>query len=365
MVIVPMLPPRTRCILLNLIPGAGFTRWRLLLERFGGLDRLWDAGQPALRQAGVSLQTAAAIAAARSAEAQASAELALAERHKARIITWVDADYPEPLRTIPDPPLALYVWGGLRPDDDLAVAIVGSRRATAYGLQCARRLSGDLARQGLAVISGLAYGIDAEAHRAALEAGGRTIAVLGSGLARLYPVDHRRLAEDIAARGAVLTEYPMQTAPLAEHFPRRNRLISGLALGVVVVEASNRSGSLITANCALEQGREVFAVPGPIGSATSEGAHGLLKDGARLVTGVDDILEELRLAAAPVLRPVASRLPAASQQVLEAIPDAEAVHIDAIAEAAGFLIAEVAASLLELEIQGVVRQLPGKYFARK
>ena len=289
---------RERLIRLNLIPDAGSARLRRALDAFGGLDRLWAASVSELQQAaGLSRPFAERLAAARQDDARFERELALAERCGVAILTLADAAYPARLRTIPDPPLALYVRGALAAADEAAVAVVGARRASLYGLQCADRLSQDLALRGLTVVSGLAVGIDGAAHRGALRAGGRTLAVLGSGLARVYPPAHERLAEEVAGRGAVLSEYPLEAEPFPGHFPQRNRIISGLSLGVVVVEASARSGALITADCALEQGREVFAVPGPMTSVTSEGTHRLLKQGARLVTSVEDILEELRLVS--------------------------------------------------------------------
>ncbi|MBI2104334.1 MAG: DNA-protecting protein DprA [Candidatus Omnitrophica bacterium] len=289
---------RERLIRLNLIPELGSTWLRRVLDAFGGLDRLWAADVRELQQvAGISPQAAERLDAARKDDACLERELALAERCGAAIVTLADAAYPTRLKTIPDPPLALYVRGTLTAADETAIAIVGSRRASPYGRQCAERLSEDLALRGITVVSGLALGIDGAAHRGALRAGGRTLAVLGSGLARLYPPAHERLADQAAEQGAVLSEYPLEAEPLPHHFPRRNRLISGLSLGVIVVEASARSGALITADCALEQGREVFAVPGPMTSVTSEGTHRLLKQGARLVTSVEDVLDELRLVS--------------------------------------------------------------------
>ncbi|MFQ5789680.1 MAG: DNA-processing protein DprA, partial [Acidobacteriota bacterium] len=209
------------------------------------------------------------------------------------LVPLTSPDYPALLKEIVDPPLVLYVWGSLEPSDELSLAVVGSRRASPYGIQVGEGLTADLASRGLAIVSGLARGIDAVAHRAALAAGKRTLAVLGSGLDVIYPAEHRRLAGRIARKGAVLSELPLTSPPLARHFPRRNRIVSGLALGTLVIEADERSGSLISARHALDQGREVFAVPGPVGSATSRGVHRLIQDGANLVTGVDDVIEEL------------------------------------------------------------------------
>jgi DNA processing protein len=297
-------------------------------------------------------------------------ELRRAERALVRIVTLEDVGYPGQLRTIADPPPVLYVRGtleGLEP----AVAIVGSRRASAYGLQCAERLAADLAVRGVTVISGLAIGIDGAAHRGALRAGGRTLAVLGSGLSHLYPPEHEDLAKQIVERGAVVSEYPMETQPWPPNFPRRNRIISGLSLGVVVVEAAQRSGALITAGCALEQGREVFAVPGPMSAVTSQGTHQMLKEGARLVTSVDDILEELRLVPLPISSDAAEgsatdvRLPELEQAVFACVDGGESSDIDAIASRSGLAMPAVSSALLHLELKRLVRQLPGKRFIRK
>ncbi|MBI4342113.1 MAG: DNA-protecting protein DprA [Candidatus Omnitrophica bacterium] len=267
-----------------------------MLDAFGGVEPLARATAQALCQVqGVGPVLAKRIVAGFHDEVWLARELERARRQGAAIVTPDDPGYPDALRTITDPPVALYLRGTLTEADRVAVAIVGSRHASLYGLQCAEQLAYELALRGVTVVSGLARGIDGAAHRGALRASGRTLAVLGSGLSRVYPDEHRQLAKEIAGHGAVLSEYPMETQPLPRHFPQRNRLISGLSLGVVVVEAAQRSGALITADCALEQGREVFAVPGPMTAVTSHGTHQLLKQGARLVTSVEDILEELRL----------------------------------------------------------------------
>jgi len=300
-------------------------------------------------------------------------ERALARRHGVRLVRREDADYPPRLRTIYDPPSVLYVRGGFAPEDGTAVAIVGSRHASPYGLQCAERLAYDLALRGVTVVSGLARGIDAAAHRGALQASGRTLAVLGHGLSRVYPPEHGELAERVVQHGALISEYSMETQPLPHNFPKRNRLISGLSLGVVVVEAAQRSGALITADCALEQGREVFAVPGHMASVTSQGTHGLLKQGARLVTSVEDIFEELRLTPEPARQPSAdaraapaavAHAEAAERRVLACVSERDPRYIDAIAGDSGLAAAEVSSLLLQLEMKQLIRQLPGKYFIR-
>jgi DNA processing protein len=277
------------------------------------------------------------------------------------VLTERDPAYPDALRAIHDPPKALYVRGLPVPMVQPAVAIVGSRGSSRYGLECAERLASELALRGISVVSGLARGIDAAAHRGALKGGGRTIAVLGSGLSEIYPPEHRALAEDIAASGWLVSEYPMATLPMPYNFPRRNRIISGLSLGVVVVEAASRSGALITADFALEQGRDVFAVPGPVTAVTSQGTHSLLKQGARLVTSVDDILDELRLV--PVRVPLGEPsvgLDARLLGLLEGGP----LTIDLLAVESGAAMRVIASALVGLELKGVVRQLPGKRFMR-
>jgi DNA processing protein len=260
------------------------------------------------------------------------------------------------------------VRGAVLPVDEVAIAVVGARRASEYGRRMAGELARGLALAGVTVVSGLAAGVDAAAHAGALEAGGRTLAVLGTGIDRVYPPWHGELASAVVAQGALLSELPCGTAPLAFNFPRRNRLISGLALGTVVVEAAERSGSLITARHAAEQGREVFAVPGPAHLAAHRGPHRLIREGARLVTSADDVLEEI----APLLGPrlVAARVAAAEagltvleRRVLEAV-GSEGDHVDEVIRQAAVPPAPALEALLALELRGLVRQLPGKRFRR-
>src|SRR3989442_7881939 len=281
-----------------------------------------------------------------------------------------DERYPELLRAIHDPPAVLYCDGSVEPGDRQAVAIVGSRQATPYGLRITEALAGELSALGFTIVSGFARGIDAAAHRAALAAGGRTIAVLGCGLDVDYPPGHASLRAEIAGSGAVLTEFAPGTPPRATNFPRRNRIISGLALGVVVVEAAEDSGSLITARLALEQGREVFAVPGPIDAPTSRGPHGLLKQGAKLVETVNDIVEELLpqletvrtplsqdfvATGAGKRRPFAPKPPDLSpeEQVVLRVIGREPRHLDDLTEQSRLPAAEVARILLGLELKAL------------
>jgi len=286
-----------------------------------------------------------------------------------------DERYPAWLGTIADPPDVLYCDGRIEPRDRQAIAIVGSRQATPYGLRMTETLARELSGAGFTIVSGLARGIDAAAHRAALDAGGRTIAVLGCGLDVDYPLGHARLREEIVAGGAVVTEYEPGTAPRAHHFPRRNRIISGLSLGVVVVEAAEDSGSLITARLALEQGHEVFAVPGSIEAPLSRGPHGLLKQGAKLVETADDIIEELLPQMAFPLTPTLSLKGRGGNGESSAPPNLspderrlweqmtrEPLHLDDLTERSGLTPAAVSGILLGLELKGVVRQLPGQRY---
>ena len=295
-------------------------------------------------------------------------EVQRAEEAGVKIIPFGSGIYPARLRSIADPPPCLYVKGEIRREDDKAVAVIGTRSASYYGRRVTRDLCRGLASLGFTVISGMARGIDGVAHDEALNAGGRTIAVLGSGVDRAYPPEHRKLYHRISENGAVISELPLGAPPLAFNFPARNRLISGLSAGVVVVEATEKSGSLITAAIASEQGREVFAVPGEVGSSRSRGGHRLIRQGAKLVENVDDILEEI----APQLvardrQPAALRtLPVDAQPETHKIFDLlqeRSLHIDEVIEASGFSASRVSQILLELELQGFLKQLPGNRYS--
>lgn len=291
----------------------------------------------------------------------------------ARLITLSEAAYPDHLRWLPDPPPVLYTLGDILPQDSMAIGVVGSRRPSRYGRLIAERFGAELAAHGFTVVSGLARGIDGLAHRGALQAGGRTLAVLGCGVTRVYPPEHRRLFEDICRQGCVVSEFGFDTKPDRWNFPRRNRIISGLTLGVVVVEASERSGSLHTAQHAIEQGREVFAVPGRIDVDSSRGTHRLIQGGAKLVTGVGDILDELPEAVRASAQQYAKAQPSDEEatpnlspretQVLGLI-GVEESHIEAVIEASQLPAHVVASILATLELRGLVRQFPGKLFAR-
>jgi DNA processing protein len=283
---------------------------------------------------------------------------------RANSVAIVDAEYPPLLREIVDPPFALFYRGDLSLLQRPMVAMVGSRRASSYGANAAEHLARQLVSAGVVIVSGLARGIDAASHQAALEAGGKTIAILGTGIDLVYPRSHTRLTRDIADGGLILTEFPPGTPPLAANFPIRNRVISGTTLGTVIVEATSRSGSLITARTAAEQGREVFAVPGSIFASGSEGTHRLIQYGAKLVHDANDILEELpgglRLAEAKAAAEPESPL----REVLAEFTREEAMHIDALATKLGQSVASVSDAVLQLELEGWLRALPGARYVR-
>ena len=343
----------------NRIKGVGAIRFRRLLDFFGDLQTAWNAPADALRDAGLDRRTIENLFAARS-QIDLDNELRRLERSGARLLTWDDPAYPRNLLNIAQPPPVLFVKGELLPADEWAVALVGTRHASAYGREVARDLATGLAASGVTVVSGLARGVDIFAHRAALEAGGRTIAVLGSGIDRIYPPEHKSAAESIAQAGAVVSDYALGTPPDGANFPPRNRIISGLAKGVVIVEAGEVSGALITADFAAEQGRDVFAVPGNIHQRTSLGTNKLIQQGAKLVSGVGDILEELNLVMVTEQRTARAALPAdATEQKLLACLSAEPVHIDELGVQVGMPIAQVSGALAMMELKGMVRQVGG------
>ncbi len=359
--------PVVDALVLRAVTGLGDRGFRVLVDAFGSAGAVLAAPEGDLvGRAGVSEGLAAAIRALGRAERErAGQEVSRARARGIRPVPYGDPAYPASLAEIHDPPAVLYVAGSLLPEDVRAVAVVGSRGASVHGVRFARRLARGLAVSGVTVVSGLARGIDAAAHRGALEAGGRTIAAFGAGLDVVYPRGNRELADAVRRSGAWVGELSLGSPPLGHHFPRRNRIISGLSLGVVVVEASRRSGSLITAACALEQGREVFAVPGLPGSPTASGVHGLLKQGARLVESVDDVLAELPPGPeSPRPRPAAG--PARDdplRPLWEALSDAPA-HIDEVAVRAGLAAADAAAGLMELTLAGYAEEWPGNCYSR-
>jgi DNA processing protein len=364
--------PLLDLIRLTMVSGVGPQTSRALLERFGSAGRALSASRAELTAiSGVGPQLAQRIARARE-EHDAGAELALCRRMGVRLIAHDDPEYPAPLQNIPDPPVLLYLKGRLEPRDQIAIAIVGSRHCTPYGIRTSERLAGALARTGFTVVSGLARGIDAAAHRGAIKAGGRSIAVLANGLASVYPPEHEDLARALAEAGGLLSEMPMRQVPLAGLFTQRNRIISGIALGVVVVEATPRSGSLSTARHAVEQNREVFAVPGPADSLSSRGCHRLIRDGARLVETVDDILEELGPLAGeirtdpgepPVRHPAELALTDLERSLLGRLDD-HPTGVDDLVTRTAMTAGQVLATLSVLEVKRLVKRLPGSRFVR-
>lgn len=366
---------REALIRLNAVRGLGSATIHRFLKAFGTAQEALGAPEPAVKQALGRWATEEVLRGLReSRPADAETEERLAEAAGARILTLEEADYPKRLKEIADPPPVLYVKGTLVPEDSAAIAMVGTRRASDYGLEQARRIAQELAASGITVVSGLAEGIDGAAHQGALEAGGRTIAVVGHGLSSLFPAMHRELAERVGASGCLLSEFPMGMPPEAMNFPRRNRVIAGLTLGVVVVEAPERSGALITAREAMEQGREVFAVPGPVGFG-NRGAHALLRDGAKLVESARDILEEVAPQLLDIVRlstahteladVFPSDLSPEEQQVLKAVPVGAAAGFDRLAGRTALAPNRLLSVLTGLELKGLVRQKAGQGFSRK
>jgi len=332
------------------------------LDYFGDLETAWHAQDAALKQAGLDRRALDNLNQLR-AQLDLDAEMAKLARHHVTALTWEDDAYPSLLKEIYAPPPVIYVQGELTPDDEWAVGLVGTRRATSYGKQVARMLGGDLARSGVTVVSGLARGIDGIAHQAALDAGGRTIAVTACGLDQVYPPEHRKLAQAIVESGALVSDYPLGTRPEARNFPPRNRIISGLSLGVVVIEAGHRSGALITSEFALEQGREVFAVPGNIVSRSSVGCNRLIRDGARMVLSAQDILEELNLTMIEHQAEARTYLPAdpTEARLLNLVSD-NPVHVDEICRQSNLPIHKVSSTLAMMELKGMVRQVGGMQY---
>lgn len=356
---------------LKSVPGIGNHLFKRLIDRFGSPEQILSASDGDLATTeGISTTLVRRVRRHRLPDS-IRRDLRLVRQKDIRIVTMSDPDYPELLLHIPDPPPFLYVQGQLNPRTQ-SIAVVGSRMATNYGLSVARRLSADLANFGFTVVSGMARGIDTAAHEGALKGGGRTVAVLGSGLDRIYPAQNHRLSRNIAKNGAVISEFPMVAEPEPHNFPARNRIISGMSLGTVIVEATQKSGSLITARLAAEQNREVFAVPGSIKSFKSTGAHTLIKQGAKLVENVQDILEEITGTvfmknASPECRTQFEKEPIAltseENEVYKNL-DPYPVHIDELGRKTAMAPGELASILLGLELKGVVEQLPGKLFAR-
>jgi DNA processing protein len=354
-------------ISLSRVAGIGPARMRLLLDYFGSAESAWNSTMGDLLASGLDAKSTAALLAARRTSAP-DVEMERFESMGASVLTWESDAYPERLREVGDAPPVLYVLGEITADDAWAVAVVGTRRSTAYGREVTARLSSGLAEAGVSLISGLAKGVDTVAHNAALDAGGRTIAVLGSGVDVIYPAENRNLTRRIVeeGRGAVVSEYPPGTQPDAMNFPPRNRIIAGLSLGVLVVEAGEKSGALITATFALDQGREVFAVPGPITSRMSDGPNNLLKRGAKCVTSVDDILEELDIRMVSEHVEAVRALPSdPTERMLLTFLQDSSLHIDELTNLSSLPSSTVSAVLTMMELKGMVRHLGGMQYSAR
>ncbi len=352
---------------LSSIPGIGRVTFRKLAAHFGSAAAVLDASREELRKsAGLSEKISSELRSFPWQE-RADEELVKAERAGVAIVTAEDPDYPGPLLNTPDPPLLLYIKGSLLPEDGNAVAMVGTRTPTHYGLTVTHRMAYELASQRITVVSGMARGIDTQAHKGALAARGRTIAVLGCGIDTAYPPENRGLMEEIARTGAVVTENPFGTKPESGYFPARNRIISGLAAGTVIIEAAEDSGSLITADYALKQGRKLFALPGNISSPLSRGTNSLIKQGAQLVETAGDVLTGLDIYRSKSATAISRQLPSLTNEetsVFKTVTD-EPKHIDVIMAESGSTAGKLSGVLITLELKGLVKQLPGKYFVRE
>lgn len=345
------------------IKGIGPVRTQRLLEHFGSLRDAWEADAGLLRTL-LEERVVRQIVSERGTT-QPEDELALLRAEKIEVVTLLDDRYPLLLREIPSPPPVLFMKGELHEADRRAIAIVGTRRLSPYGREMARTIARDLASAGVTIVSGLARGVDGVSHQAALDAGGRTIALLGSGVRRIYPPDHRSLSERITAQGALISDFLPDTPPDGTNFPARNRLISGMSLGVVVIEAPDRSGALITVDFAADQGRDVFALPGSVLSGASAGCNRILRDGARLIRDAQDVLDDLRLGEAPRQMSIdaSAMLDESSRRVL-AILTGEPRHIDDIAAEADLDITTLSPMLMSLELQGLVRNAGAQFYSR-
>jgi DNA processing protein len=359
------------CIALNMVPNLGPVRLRRLMEALGTPQDILRARAGQLSQVnGIGPDLGESIARWEE-RVDLPAELTRIREFGAKVITQESPLYPRQLREIHNPPIVLHVWGDLQERDHHSVSVVGSRKTSHYGLECAKKLSYQLAYAGLTVVSGLARGIDTAAHQAALAAQGRTIAVIGSGLMDLYPAENLGLAEKIAAAGAVVSEYPMTFPPSPQTFPYRNRIVAGWSTGILVVEAGLSSGALITANQAIDQGRLVYAVPGPIDRPSAAGSNRLIQQGAKLVTSAGDILDDFQ-SLLPAMRKEPGKkseaverpgMSAEEQAILEVLSSEEA-SIDSIVIKTGLPAPKVSSTLLALEMKRLARQLPGQRFVK-
>ena len=350
----------------SLIPGIGSRRLLALRQGFGDLEQAWQADAATLTRAGLPASVVDNLLERRGA-INLRAEMAKVREEGAQLLLLLDDDYPPLLRDTPDPPAVLYLRGRLTAHDERALAIVGTRKATRYGHDATHDLAYQLAANGVTIVSGLAQGIDTAAHQSALDANGRTIAVLGNGIDRIYPQANAALAQRIVANGAILSEFPIGTGPVANNFPRRNRIISGMSLGVLITEAPEKSGALITASMAAEQGREVFAVPGNIYNRKAAGTNRLIQDGAKLVQTVTDVLDELNIAHDNVRVRTTTQQVAPANSTEQALLDhlqAEPIHIDELVRLSGLSTAEVSSTLTILELKGLAQMVGHMQYSR-
>jgi DNA processing protein len=350
----------------NLVRGIGSVRMKNILDYYGNLEIAWNAPATGLISAGLPARVVENfIQIRKSVDLEKVMEKVTSQGVK--VYTWEDDDYPKRLKEISQPPPVLFVKGTFNVEDDWAVSVVGTRRVTPYGRQVAAEVSRFLAENGVTVVSGLARGVDAIAHQTAVKAGGRTFAVLGSGVDVIYPPEHRKLAEDIAQQGAVISDYPMGTQPESTNFPPRNRIIAGLSLATIVVEAGETSGALITAKFAVEQGRDVFAVPGSILTPQSDGTNRLIEEGARPLLRMNEILEVLKLENIPEKQATRKTITASPEEkkVLQYLSQ-DPVHIDEICNLSALPIQTVSATLTMMELKGLVAHVGGmKYVAAR
>ncbi len=341
----------------SLIPGIGPVRFSQLLKYFGNLAGAWTAGPAELKQAGLDSSAIRSITASRP-KISLEEEIEKLDRYGVKALTSNDPDYPARLKEIYDFPPVLYIKGSLLPQDEWCIAVVGTRRATVYGRQVTEEIAADLVRNKITIASGLARGIDTVAHRSTLEAGGRTLAIFACGLDIVYPAENTEMARRIPSQGALISEYPLGTKPRPDNFPRRNRILSGLSLGVLVVEAGETSGAMITAHLALEQNREVFAIPGSVLSPASIGTNKLIQEGAKLVRDYRDILEELNLTAVARQIEMKELLPSSeTESLLFQKLSAEPLHIDEVCRSSGLPISTVSSTLAMMELKGLVKQV--------
>jgi DNA processing protein len=354
-----LVEPRAYWVGLNLVKGVGAVRFKALLEAFGDPEQAWNASPQAWLNAGLNQKVVEAFQ--RVHEGVSLEQIwDRIQSLGVQVLTWNDAGYPSRLKQIDQPPPVLYLRGSLLPEDEFAVAIVGTRRVTAYGRQVAGEVATILANNGVTIVSGLARGIDSIAHQAAMQAGGRTLAVLGNGVDRVYPPENRQLADQIMEHGALVSDYALGTLPDGINFPPRNRIISGLSIAVIIVEAGLTSGALITATFAAEQGRDVFAVPGNINAPQSQGTNRLIRDGAQPLLSAQDVLESLNLTRITEHRAVRVALPSDPVEArLFQLLSQEPMHVDEIRAQSNMPIETVSATLVMMELKGMVRQVGG------